>query len=225
MQAYGTKTGESVHAMFVMFVCSQQQGQSRYEQLHFINNSKQILTGKTWFSMKPCYHMQLEYIMKILLVYDSKFGNTEQIAIAMQHAIAQDHTVCTIRPEQCTADMIRAMDVLVVGSPTHNGKPTEAIMRFLHHAASQRSFRRIQTLAFDTRTSPQKINARILRFLTFLTGYAAPKIGKRLRRMGSIPVAAPAGFFVAHTKGPVCPLESERASQWIRNALSCAHQP
>lgn len=58
--------------------------------------------------------------MEALVVYDSTYGNTEEIAHAIGEAIGGEVLhVSTVSP----ADLER-FDLLIIGSPTHGGFPT-----------------------------------------------------------------------------------------------------
>ena len=65
--------------------------------------------------------------MKTLVIYDSVFGNTEKVALAI--AAALQTTATPVR--QVTAEQVRGLDVLVVGSPTRGFRPTEGISKLL----------------------------------------------------------------------------------------------
>jgi flavodoxin len=69
--------------------------------------------------------------MKVLIVYDSFFGNTEQIARAIGSAPDSQGDVETIRVNQVKTDRLTGLDFLIVGSPTRGFRPSEAIAKFL----------------------------------------------------------------------------------------------
>jgi hypothetical protein len=51
---------------------------------------------------------------------------------------------------------------------------------------------------------------------TLLFGYAAPRIARSMERSGAALLAAPEGFFVLGTEGPLKEGELERAACWAR---------
>ena len=67
--------------------------------------------------------------MKALVVYDSVYGNTESIAKAIETGIASETQVAKVN--QVDPAGIGHVDLLVVGSPTLGGRPTEAIQSLL----------------------------------------------------------------------------------------------
>ena len=58
--------------------------------------------------------------MRILIVYDSLHGNTEKIAQAIGDALVGE--VSVRRPDGAEgAPKVEAIDLLIIGSPTHGG--------------------------------------------------------------------------------------------------------
>jgi hypothetical protein len=73
--------------------------------------------------------------------------------------------------------------------------------------------------AFDTRVAvPERGFA--LRLLMKVVGYAAPRIAKGLQAKGGHLAAAPEGFIVQDTKGPLKDGELQRAEAWARGLPS-----
>jgi len=157
--------------------------------------------------------------LKTLIVYESSFGNTEQIAFAIRDELSGAGPVKTVRPEDFIQEDLTGIDLLVVGSPTQKFSPLKGISGFLS-AIRPGSLKNVKTAAFDTRIDIKKVNNRMLNFMVFLFGYAAQPIAARLKSKGGIPVAPPAGFFVDDTKGPVSTGELEKARGWARGMIS-----
>ncbi len=140
--------------------------------------------------------------MQTLVVYDSTYGHTEQIAQAIGEAIAGP----VLRPGQVTPAGLQAFDLLILGFPTHGGWPTEEIQGLLKASLALEG---VDVAAFDTRTDT--IWNRILPF-----GYAAPRITRLLEGHGGNLVAPPEGFVVLGIKGPLRDGELERAAGWAK---------
>ena len=69
--------------------------------------------------------------MPALIVYDSIFGNTAQIAEAIADELKASEAV-TLRPvAEASADDLDGISLLVLGSPTRGFRPTPAIQEFL----------------------------------------------------------------------------------------------
>lgn len=100
-------------------------------------------------------------------------------------------------------------DLLIVGSPTHGGRPTPAIQDFLNRVSAS-AIKDIDVAAFDTRFS-----TRLVRIF----GYAAGKIAGSLKTKGGTLFLSPEGFFVKGKEGPLKEGELERAAGWARGIL------
>ena len=102
-----------------------------------------------------------------------------------------------------------------MGSPTRGFRPTPATMTFLKGLPRQ-SLNGVKVAAFDTRISPQDTHSPILKFLVNLFGYAAKPIGDQLTARGGTLSAAPEGFIVTASEGPLKEGELERAAAWAK---------
>ena len=142
--------------------------------------------------------------MKVLIVYDSVYGNTEKIAKAVGGAATGE--VKVLRVDEANPSEFKNIDLLIVGSPTHGGKPTQTIQDLLNKAP-EASLQGINVAAFDTRMS-----TRLVRVF----GYAAGRIADHLKRKGGTLIASPEGFFVKGGKGPLKEGEEERAAGWAK---------
>jgi flavodoxin len=144
--------------------------------------------------------------MKILIVYDSVFGNTEQIAHAIGNALGMQKNVEIMRISNVKPEQLTELELLIVGSPTYGGRPTPAILDFLNKI-SVSTISNVNVTAFDTRLS-----TRLVRIF----GYAADKIADSLKKNGGTLIAPPEGFFVRGEEGPLKEGELERAASWAK---------
>ena len=149
--------------------------------------------------------------MKALIVYDSVYGNTEKIARAIGEAVAPSGEVKVLRAGQANPSELASIDLLMVGSPTHGGRPTPAVQEFLTKV-TQPSLKGINVAAFDTNTRATSKLARVF-------GSAAGRIARNLEKRGGTLVASPEGFLVTGTKGPLKAGEAERAAAWAKGIL------
>lgn len=147
--------------------------------------------------------------MKALIVYDSLYGNTERIARAIAEAITPSGEVKVLRAGEANASELASLDLLIVGSPTHGGRPTPAIENLLNRV-SQPSLKVMKVAAFDTRSQGK---------LAGVFGNAAGRIADNLTRRGGTLIASPEGFLVTGTKGPLKEGEPERAAAWAKGLL------
>ena len=145
--------------------------------------------------------------MKVLVVYDSKYGNTEKIARAIGNTIHGE--VKVLHANAIDSSELKNLDLLIVGSPTHGGRPTPAIRDFLKKIPNS-AINSIDVAAFDTRFSKRWVK---------IFGFAAKKIADNLKKIGGNLVLSPEGFFVKGTEGPLEEGELERAVNWSKSAV------
>lgn len=157
--------------------------------------------------------------MKVLIVYDSVFGNTEKIAQVIGNAMGSQAEVNILRVGNVKQENLRGLDVLIVGSPTRAFKPTKEIINFLN-GFPKNGLKGVKVAAFDTRFTMSAIEeSRVLPFLVRLFGYAAKPISNRLEKKGGELIIPPEGFFVEGVEGPLKEGEIERAASWAKEIV------
>jgi len=156
--------------------------------------------------------------MKVLVVYDSVYGNTEQVAFAISNSLSSEGNIEKVRVKELNIEQLQGLDYLIVGSPTHAFKPTKAIRTFLK-SMSKNGLRGVKVAAFDTRISKDEANSVAFNFLEKIFGYAAKPIADRLRKKGGTLIVPPEGFFVNDTEGPMKDGEIERAESWAKQII------
>ena len=145
--------------------------------------------------------------MKALIVYDSVYGNTEKIAKAVAEAITPSGEVRVLRVGEANPSELASADLIIIGSPTHAGRPTPAVQDFLNKVPKLQG---INVAAFDTRMTTKLVK---------VFGYAAGRIARNLKGKGGTLIASPEGFFVTASKGPLKEGELERAAGWAKGIL------
>ncbi|MBN1974441.1 MAG: flavodoxin family protein [Sedimentisphaerales bacterium] len=153
--------------------------------------------------------------MKTLIIYDSFFGNTEQVAKAISEAIGSASEVKVCKVGEVKREQLNGINLLIVGSPTRAFRPSPATNKFLKNIPAN-SLNGVKAASFDTRMSIEDIKVRILRFLVNMFGYAAKPISEKLRKKGAEIAVSPEGFLVNDTKGPLKEGELERAKEWAK---------
>jgi flavodoxin len=151
--------------------------------------------------------------MKTLIIYDSMFGNTKQIAEAIAGTfVASDTRIINVsdaKPED-----LNGIEMLIVGAPTYGGRPKPSTQAFLDSIPAE-TLAGVGVAAFDTRFAAKDQNIA-LRLLMKVIDFAAPRIAKALVEKGG-KLAVPAeGFFVLGKEGPVKEGELARAAAWAR---------
>jgi len=142
--------------------------------------------------------------MRTLIVYESQFGNTAELARAIAASLEAlgPTELCDVR--QQTFDY-QGVGLLVVGGPTQGHGVSKALVAALEHMPSD-SLNGVWAAAFDTRVKWPK----------WLSGSAADGIARQLERKGARLAAPPATFLVEGKEGPLAKGEVERAQEWTR---------
>ena len=151
--------------------------------------------------------------MKVLVAYDSFFGNTWQIARATGGARGSQEDVATVRVAEVTPEQLTGLKLLAVGSPTRGFRPSPATKDLLKGVPAN-GLKGVKVAAFDTRISLSDTSSRVLRIMINWLGYAAKPTADRLMRKAGELAVPPEGFFVDGTEGPLRDGELERAAEW-----------
>lgn len=166
--------------------------------------------------------------MRAVVVYESMFGNTHQVADAIGDGLRPDFEVRVVPVSEASADVLDGADLVVVGGPTHlHGLSRASSRRSAVDAAAQADngptpepgaagpglrewFRSlghypvsVKAAAFDTR----------LHRPVAMTGQASKKVDRKLRAHGFDVVTGPKSFLVTG-QATLEPHETERARAW-----------
>ena len=161
--------------------------------------------------------------MKALVVYDSEFGNTKQVAMVIGGVFESLDEVEVLRVGEVLVEQFKGLDFLIVGSPTQRFRPTQVTSDFLKRIPKD-ALQGIPAVAFDTRLTVKEIeDTGVLAFFVRIFGYAAQPIGNGLKKKGAELVTLPEGFYVEGVKGPLVEDELERAEAWAREIVA-AHR-
>lgn len=150
--------------------------------------------------------------MQTVVVYDSKFGNTEHIAQAIARGAGAQSTVRVMSVSESTVPSGEPTDLLFLGGPTQRRRMSPDLQAFVERLPT--GLQGVPTASFDTR----------YRGSTLLMGSAAREAAKRLQGAGGRLVAPPESFFI----GRGGPLESqvlddgelERAEAWATTVVA-----
>lgn len=147
--------------------------------------------------------------MNALVVYFSKFGNTQKVAETIAEVLESAGAVRIISLDQLAASDLNDVDLIVMGSPTHRMNLPEAV-RPVFEALPKRILRGTPVAAFDT---SYKMSALLARFT------AAKKLARQLRKLGGKRIVSPETFHVLEREGPLYEGEIERAKAWATTIL------
>jgi flavodoxin len=141
--------------------------------------------------------------MNTVIMYNSTFGNTEQLARVMADTLRAHSTVRIVRVAEADPLDLKEAKLLLMGGPTQRHRLSPALRAFLDRLP-RRSLPGLSAAAFDTRYHME----------AWKSGSAAHEIARRLKRTGAMLIVPPKSFFVAERKGPLVEGEPERATHW-----------
>ncbi|MBJ8341298.1 flavodoxin family protein [Antrihabitans sp. YC3-6] len=160
--------------------------------------------------------------MRALVVFESMFGNTEQIALAVADGLQSAYDVDVLNVDEAPPAIPSDIDLLVVGAPTHafglSRRQTrsdaatrtqgETVTKYKSVrdwlTSTSRSQNRVYAAAFGTHADKARL----------LPGSAARGAAKLLRRKRFDTLVKPANFFVEDVLGPLQSGEVSRAKIW-----------
>jgi len=164
--------------------------------------------------------------MRVVIAYESMYGNTHRLAEAIASGFGSDHAVTVVAVAEADPNQFDT-DVLVIGAPTHaHGLPRPSTRRAAADGAHtklddhdldpsaagpgvrewlQRLPRHLslQVAAFDTRFRPP----------AWLVGHPARQVVRKLRHLGVSVLTPPESFFVDKHEQLVAG-ELDRARCW-----------
>ncbi len=157
--------------------------------------------------------------MKTLVVFESMWGNTEQVARAVAGGLESAGPVEVLDVSAEVPDDLTGIDLLVVGGPTHafslsrqktrddavtRGAPAEHAGRGVREWLEALPEADLAVATFDTRV--EKVR--------HLPGSAAKKAAKEVRRHHLGRIVDSESFYVDDMEGPLLDGELERAAAW-----------
>lgn len=161
--------------------------------------------------------------MRALVVYESYFGNTMDVAHAILAGLRQRLQAEILEVTSAPPELIREFDLMVLGAPTHAlgmSRPEsrrDAVKQGAEADASQIGMNewlsRLGLVPAGCAVAAFGTTAVKPRLLASL-GTAAGAIERRLKRMGAKVVLPAQQFWVEGVKGPLVSGEEARATDW-----------
>lgn len=162
--------------------------------------------------------------MRCLVVYESIYGNTRDVALAIADGAATTVPTDAVEVSDAPTTIPEDVELLIVGGPTHGfsmtrtGTRSDAMTK--HADGFDGSF--VSTGRGIREWLGEVTVSKGTRFATFdtkiakphLPGSAAAKAAKLLKRKRLVPIADPENFWVEGTQGPLSQGDLERAKQW-----------
>ena len=127
-----------------------------------------------------------------VVIYDSKFGNTEKIARSLAGGLQMAGLdVTCVNTNDVQAESLKDYDFIAVGAPTQMFTASRPMKDFLLKLAGAQSLKGKYGFAFDTK------------FASPLSGSASKYIEKRLKDLGMKIVRPRQSAIVDKTEGPL----------------------
>jgi len=150
--------------------------------------------------------------MNALVVYFSKFGNTQLVAETITDHLGNQNgdgikvidNVRTINCDKLDATQFNNIDLIVMGTPTHNMNLPKVVSP-IFNALPKRCLKGRAYAVFDT---SYEMNWMLNKFT------AAKRLSQKLRRLGGKPILPPQTFIVLGREGPLGDGELNRAVAW-----------
>jgi flavodoxin len=142
--------------------------------------------------------------MNALVVYFSKYGNTKMVAEEIGDTLRSEGDVRVVSAEVLTAEDIDQVDLVVMGSPTHNMNLPKAV-RPVFERMPKRVLEGKSFAAFDT---SYKMSWLLNRFT------AGKRLDSKLHKLGGKRILPSEIFHVVESEGPLYDGENERARAW-----------
>lgn len=140
--------------------------------------------------------------MSNLVVYDSFFGNTKLIAETIVEVLGKNTSL--VHVGEFKKDMLKGVDLLIVGSPILGWRPSEKTLAFLMSFGKD-ELRGVRVGTYDTRMK------------VFFHGDATEKMSDMLEKLGAEVVLRPTYFYVKGKEGPLFDGELENAKRWVQD--------
>jgi flavodoxin len=159
--------------------------------------------------------------MRALVVYESFWGNTEQVAVAITKGLSAHGEIELVEVSKAPPDITELVDLIVIGGPTHafsmtrestredafnqgasKGSKAVGVREWLEHLQRGRHSELVAT--FDTKVGKVR----------HLPGSAARGAANAANKLGYKTAAKPMSFFVQGVSGPLLEGELDRARVW-----------
>ena len=150
---------------------------------------------------------------RAIIVYDTKFGNTEKIAKALAEGMKKEGVnVDCLKIDQVDVSKLGEYDMLAIGGPTHGFGLSEPMKDFLQKLENVNLSGK-KAVAFDT-----KLKSRF-------AGSAGKRIEKKLEKLGMSIVKSHVSAVVNGREGPIEESAEKTFSQIGVNVAKSLQQP
>lgn len=157
--------------------------------------------------------------MNILIVYDSYFGNTTEVAKSIFNRLREKHNVAISHVLNSNLKKsLQPYNCVIIGSPTRYGDTTKNIKKFIKYKGinSDKKY-----FLFDTRMKENHFFKNPLHKYYMKKNYGSSSIEKMLSRK-KINIEASIGLYVRDSDGPMERYE-DKLDDWINREINNIH--
>lgn len=157
--------------------------------------------------------------MKVVVVYDSVFGNTKKVALRIDKALKElGHESQVLQVKECTNNL-EDIELMIIGSPTRAFKPTKDIVDFIK-SLNKDQVKNTSFAIYDTRIDVVKANNKFLSLMVKLFGYADDTMIKLISKKGGKILGSSQGFYVEESEGPLVDSVTNNPNYFVTSILS-----
>jgi len=155
----------------------------------------------------------------IIIVYDTFSKSSEKTARTIQEAIGYLGQIKVYSSDEIFFDDVKDLDMLIVGSPTHRGRPSISVAYFIDDI-DKHSLRNVQVAAFALRPARPTSNAFINYMHDRLSTLSAKHLATSLRLKGGTVSMPPLGISVEPEYETLTAIDVAQITAWAHHIES-----
>ncbi len=140
-------------------------------------------------------------MMNVWILYESRLGNTAQLATQIAQAMVRSERVRLLQASQ--AGIPTGVDLLLIGVPSHRHSRPDAVFDWLRRLPES-ALNGVRFSVFDVRFSLSR----------WFQVSIAWKVGRAVQRRGGQFASPPESFYLSGHEGPLAEGELQRAISW-----------
>jgi flavorubredoxin len=144
-------------------------------------------------------------MISILNIYDTKYGNTKQIAGTIERILSQRNifVIVTLSVKNVSIEDVIKADFIIIGSPTNYWRATNEIKKFIEILKKERIRNKLAAV-YDTKLTMT------------LAGGAGKRIVQSLKSIQFFIILPAVDFYVKGLKGPLIKGEIEKSEEFAK---------
>ncbi len=142
-----------------------------------------------------------ELVMNILIIYDSYYGNTKQVALSFKNELEDKYFINVMHAKDIVKANIEQFNIIIFGCPTRAFNMTKPIKKIIKN--KDFDFTDKKVFVYDTRIEIKKGEKSFLSKLMKSFGYASEKMEKELIKRKANIIMPYKYYYVLDTEGPL----------------------